>query len=238
LPGPWGRTHLSVSCAQELQQSRRVSTEAGTVQCDPGPTHIHGITAEMLVGAPSFATVAPVVADLVAGRILVAHNAVFNWGFLQAETLRCIADLDCRHRLCTLALARRLDLDCRHRLCTLALARRLDLDVHDFKLGTLAAWANIRQQRAHSAVDDVRVLEAIFLKLMAQAIRGQVTLPMSVNTAAVRLPYSERAPSVSSPWSPVGRWIEGTLLVQGMRFTGGTRTPRAELYAGGISGDG
>src|SRR5664279_4146920 len=28
---PSGRTHLSVSCAQELQQSRRVSTEAGTV---------------------------------------------------------------------------------------------------------------------------------------------------------------------------------------------------------------
>ncbi|HZM65493.1 MAG TPA: TerD family protein [Nakamurella sp.] len=150
----------------------------------------------------------------------MAHNAVFDWGFLQAESLRCVADLDSRHRLCTLALA-----------------RRLDLDVRDFKLGTLAAWANIRQQQAHSAVDDVRVLEAIFLKLMAQAIRGQVTLPMSVNTAAVRLPYGERAPSVSSSWSPVGRWIEGTLLVQGMRFviTGGTRTPRAELYATGIS---
>src|SRR5664279_1077540 len=32
---PSGRTHLSVSCAQELQQSRRVSTEAGTVQLSP-----------------------------------------------------------------------------------------------------------------------------------------------------------------------------------------------------------
>src|SRR5664279_1025899 len=28
---PSGRTHLSVSCAQELQQSRQVPTEAGTV---------------------------------------------------------------------------------------------------------------------------------------------------------------------------------------------------------------
>src|SRR5664279_5151520 len=32
---PSGRTHLSVSCAQELQQSRPVSTEAGTVQTRP-----------------------------------------------------------------------------------------------------------------------------------------------------------------------------------------------------------
>ena len=31
---PSDRTHLSVSCAQELQQSRQVSTEAGTVHAD------------------------------------------------------------------------------------------------------------------------------------------------------------------------------------------------------------
>jgi len=187
---------------------------------DPGPTHIHGITSKMLAGAPSFAAVAPVVGELVAGRVLVAHNAVFDWGFLQAESLRCVAELDSSRRLCTLALA-----------------RRLDLDVRDFKLGTLAAWANIRQLQAHSAVDDVRVLESIFLKLMVQAIRGQVTLPMTANTAAVRLPYGERAPSISSPWEPAGAWTDGTPLVQGMKFviTGGTRAPRGELYATGIN---
>ena len=78
---------------------------------DPGPTHIHGVTSKMLVGAPSFAVVAPVVGELVAGRVLVAHNAVFDWGFLQAESLRCVAELDSSYRLCTLALARRLDLE-------------------------------------------------------------------------------------------------------------------------------
>jgi hypothetical protein len=113
----------------------------------------------------------------------------------------------------------------------------LDLDVRDFKLGTLTAWANIRQLQAHSAVDDVRVLESIFRKLMEQAVRGQVTLPMSANTAAVRQPYGERAPSISSPWEPAGAWTDGTPLVQGMKFviTGGTRTPRGELYATGIN---
>ena len=87
---------------------------------DPGPTHIHGITAEMLAGAPCFTVVAPKVAELVAGRVLVAHNAGFDWGFLQAQSLRCVIGLESSHRLCTLALV-----------------RRLDLDVRDFKLGTL-----------------------------------------------------------------------------------------------------
>lgn len=159
-------------------------------------------------------------AELVAGRVLVAHNASFDWGFLQAESLRCVIGLQSSHRLCTLALA-----------------RRLDLDVRDHKLGTLAAWARIQQLQAHSAVDDVRVLEAIFLKLMTEATRGQVALPMSANTAAARQPWGERAPAVTSTWAPVGAWTEGQPLVQGMKFviTGGTRTPRDELYLTGIA---
>jgi len=80
---------------------------------DPGPTHIHGITTEMLTGAPRFTVIAPKVAELVTGRVLVSHNASFDWGFLQAESSRCVVGLESSHRLCTLALARRLDLDVR-----------------------------------------------------------------------------------------------------------------------------
>ena len=85
-------------------------------------------------------------------------------------------------------------------------------------------------------MDDVRVLEAIFLKLMTEATRGQVTLPMSANTAAERQRWGERAPAVTAAWAPVGAWTEGQPLVQGMKFviTGGTRTPRDELYLTGI----
>ena len=85
-------------------------------------------------------------------------------------------------------------------------------------------------------MDDVRVLEAIFLKLMTEATRGQVTLPMSANTAAARQPWGERAPAVTAAWAPVGAWTEGQPLVQGMKFviTGGTRTPRDELYLRGM----
>ena len=105
---------------------------------DPGPTHIHGITKQMLIGAPTFRTVAAEVAELVDGRVLVAHNAAFDWGFLHAESTRAVRPLGSSHRLCTLGLA-----------------RRLDLDLPNLKLGTLATWASIAQQRAHSADDDV-----------------------------------------------------------------------------------
>ena len=49
---------------------------------DVGPTHIHGLVAEELIGAPGLDDVADLfVADL-AGRAVVAHNARFDVGFL------------------------------------------------------------------------------------------------------------------------------------------------------------
>lgn len=52
---------------------------------DPGPTHVHGLTAEMLAGQPQFADVVDEVAALLAGRTLVAHNVAFDYTFLAAE---------------------------------------------------------------------------------------------------------------------------------------------------------
>jgi len=56
---------------------------------DPGPTHVHGITAEMLVGAPTFAGVHPYVAGMLSGRVVVGHNVDrFDLAFLLAECAR------------------------------------------------------------------------------------------------------------------------------------------------------
>ena len=38
------------------------------------------------------------------------------------------------------------------------------MDLPNLKLGTLATWASIKQQKAHSAVVDVLVLQTVFLK--------------------------------------------------------------------------
>ena len=57
--------------------------------CDPGPTHVHGITAAMVKGAPTFGHVHPFVAELLSGRVIVGHNVGgFDLGFLRAECHR------------------------------------------------------------------------------------------------------------------------------------------------------
>lgn len=90
--------------------------DAGVVQAEwetlvdpgvgPGPTHIHGITASMIAGAPSFAAVAGSLAAELSGRVLVAHNAKFDVGFLDAEFAR-VGLTWAREPLCTLKVARR-----------------------------------------------------------------------------------------------------------------------------------
>ncbi|MEW1959564.1 exonuclease domain-containing protein [Kineococcus sp. NPDC059986] len=91
-------------------------------QRHPGSVHVHGITAERLVGAPLFVDVAEKLRRLTAGRVVVAHNAQFDWAFLAEEMRRTPHVLDVEHRLCTRNLA-----------------RRLGPPVLDLKLATLAA---------------------------------------------------------------------------------------------------
>ena len=45
---------------------------------DIGATHIHRITARDVVGAPRFEQVAPMLLDLLRGRVIVAHNVQFD----------------------------------------------------------------------------------------------------------------------------------------------------------------
>src|ERR1700742_3225875 len=77
---------------------------------DPGPTHIHGLTAEMLEDQPTFADIAPDVIELLHGRTLVAHNVAFDYAFLASEADLAETALPVDTVMCTVELARRLDL--------------------------------------------------------------------------------------------------------------------------------
>jgi DNA polymerase-3 subunit epsilon len=48
----------------------------------------HGLTAETLAGAPTFAQAGPSVVDLIAGRVVVSHTVSFEEAFLSAELKR------------------------------------------------------------------------------------------------------------------------------------------------------
>ena len=67
-----------------------------------------GITDQMVQGAPSFELLVDDLLAALAGRIFVAHNARFDWGFLSAEVRRARALRLSGPILCTVRLARRL----------------------------------------------------------------------------------------------------------------------------------
>jgi ATP-dependent Lhr-like helicase len=87
---------------------------------DPGPTHVHGVAAEDLTGAPTWADIADWVASLLAGRIVVAHNAGFETAFLTVEYERANLEVPSWPTLDTLEAAVALGSDARnlHAVCS------------------------------------------------------------------------------------------------------------------------
>ncbi len=70
--------------------------------------NVHGISAEMLAGKPLFADIADAFLAFTDGAKLVAHNAEFDFRFMNAELLAAgRPELDRERMVDTLALARR-----------------------------------------------------------------------------------------------------------------------------------
>ncbi|MFD8232520.1 DEDDh family exonuclease [Streptomyces sp. NPDC059696] len=182
--------------------------------CDPGPVHVHGLTAERLRGAPAFDRVAPRIAGMLRDRVLVAHNAQFDYDFLAHEFARAGT---------ALPVARR--------LCTLALNRRVDPPTEDLRLGTLAAHYGVPQLRAHDALDDTRVLAGVLRASLREAARLGLPLPFVSCPPRQDPRFAPRPPKTPCAYRNPGRPEPGGPLVQGMKIaiTGETRTPRGEL---------
>ncbi|UGY90657.1 DEDDh family exonuclease [Streptomyces gobiensis] len=206
-------------------------------QRDPGPTWIHGLTSDMLADAPLFPEIAEEFAARLADRVLVAHNALFDWSMIAREYAR----------------ARR-TAPVRQRLCTIALAKELSLPLPNHKLESLAAHYGVVQERAHHALDDARVLAEAFRPSLHLAAQGGVRLPLlacqpltewsdsrygggAVTSGGYRAqPYGGTSwrPARKRPACPYpnpGRYQPGGRLTQGMRvaISGDTCTDRELL---------
>ncbi|MCX4720468.1 DEDDh family exonuclease [Streptomyces virginiae] len=199
---------------------------------DPGPVWIHGLTSAMLADAPLFEDIAGEFADRLADRVLVAHNAIFDWQMIAREYARAATTAPVRQRLCTIALS-----------------KELNLPLPNHKLESLAAHFGVVQQRAHHALDDARVLAEAFRPSLHAAAEGGVRLPLlecrpltewsdSAVTPRVGYQASYRGgswrPSRKRPPCPhpnPGRFEDGKPLKQGMRiaFSGDTSVERELL---------
>jgi DNA polymerase-3 subunit epsilon len=114
----------------------------------PMISSITGITDQMVRAAPRFEEVVERVVDALAGRIFVAHNARFDWGFVSAELRR----------------ARDLCLD-GPRLCTVRLARRLVPTAASCALGALSELFALENPARHRAAGDALVTAQLLQRL-------------------------------------------------------------------------
>jgi DNA polymerase III subunit epsilon len=120
--------------------------------CVAFPPGVHGLDAESLLGSPRFADVADRVLAIMQGSVPVAHAASWDVGFLHAELGRCDRPDRFPFFLDTLTLSR----------------RAFASETH--ALGALAERLGIPRIDPHRALDDARVLSALFERLLVELV--------------------------------------------------------------------
>jgi DNA polymerase-3 subunit epsilon len=114
-----------------------------------GNVHVHGIDAAALATAPTFAAIRDEVVSVLDGAVFVAHGAVWDVAFLEAEAARTGSPWKIAFWLDTLNLSRR----------TFALERH--------SLDALREHFGLDKSRAHRADADVAALRAVFDRCVA-----------------------------------------------------------------------
>jgi DNA polymerase-3 subunit epsilon len=114
-------------------------------------SRIHGFTNADVVGAPKFPDIARAMLAFLGDAEIVAHNAPFDFGFLDAELFRCgLPPLPRNRMVDSLMLAKKRFPGMPNSLD--ALCRRFDID--------------LSQRTTHNALLDVKLLAQVYLELM------------------------------------------------------------------------
>jgi DNA polymerase-3 subunit epsilon len=134
-------------CMERVVGGRRqklLSTLVNPGERVGGASHVHGLDAGALAGAPCFDEIAAEVLATLEGAILVAHAAVWDVRFISGELQRAGRATPLEHWLDTLALARR------------------SFAFHSYSLDALCRELAIDRGRAHRAESDVRAMRTVF----------------------------------------------------------------------------
>jgi DNA polymerase-3 subunit epsilon len=122
-------------------------------------TRVHGITNAHVEGKPKFADIADAMLDFFAGDSLVAHNAPFDFNFINAELARVKKPaLDNARMIDTLVLAKTRFPGMPNSLD--ALCRRFEID--------------LSERTTHNALLDCKLLAEVYVELTGGRQRGLV----------------------------------------------------------------
>lgn len=117
---------------------------------------IHGISNEMLVGAPKISEIIGRFRDFIEGSIMVAHHAPFDMGFLAYEFEKYGLSFPMPPVLCTSLLS----------IC-------LFPEYENHKLQTLVEQMSLAKGTAHRALDDSRACGAALMKCLEKVGAGR-----------------------------------------------------------------
>jgi DNA polymerase-3 subunit epsilon len=115
-----------------------------------GVQALTGITDEMVAEAPIFEDVAASLAERFEGRLFVAHNASFDYGFLRSEFRRSGIRFESRVA------------------CTVKLSRRVNPGMPRHNLDMLIAYLGLNISRRHRALPDAQALWQFWCDLRAR----------------------------------------------------------------------
>lgn len=137
----------------------------------PQITKIHGITNEMVQGAPAIESVVPEFLNFLADAVFVAHHAPFDAGFIMHEV----------ERLSHPSPGGPI-------LCSSLLSRALVLEVGSHRLQNLVQHFGLQQGTAHRALDDARACLGVVLKCFERLAAG-ATLEDALNRQKKKLSW-------------------------------------------------
>jgi DNA polymerase-3 subunit epsilon len=138
-------------------------------EIEPDAERVHGISRASLIGKPGFADIADALLEFLGDAPIVAHNAPFDFGFLDAEFQRLsLPPLDRSRMVDTVVMARKkypglpASLD--------ALCRRFDID--------------LSQRTTHNALLDCRLLAQVYVELLGGRQPGLGLVSTAASRAA------------------------------------------------------
>lgn len=143
-----------------IHDGRRVIDEFTTlinpeVSIPPFITNLTGINNQMVANAPKFYEVAKQIVLITEGKLFVAHNAQFDYGFIQAEFKRLGYDYQ------------------RQTLCTVKMSRKIIPGLKSYSLGNLCQSVGIPINNRHRAAGDALATTKL-LDLLLEKTQGQL----------------------------------------------------------------
>lgn len=115
-----------------------------------------GITNEMVQNAPSFAEIAPRLAEFLHDKVFVAHNVNFDYSFINHQLIEAGFQLNSK------------------KLCTVRYARKIFPKLSSYSLGNLCRHFEIPIQNRHRAAGDARATVELFKLLKENDINNHL----------------------------------------------------------------